>query len=109
MKRRLRKKKRLGEFQELGFEVTYSLAQGASPEVRGSFLAGFLEEAIEANDLIASGGGGAPSEFFVVSAKRRGSATNEQRNVVSEWLGKNSSIVAFNVGPLRDARHGWDE
>lgn len=109
MNRRLRKKKRLGEFQELGFEVTYSLPQGTSQEERVTFLWSFLEEAAEANGLLAGGGGSDPAHFFVVSAKRRGSATEEQRIAVSEWLAKNPRVAAFNVGPLRDAWHGWDE
>ena len=38
MKRRLRKKKRIGEFQELGFEVLADLRDGLSPIEFDAFL-----------------------------------------------------------------------
>ncbi|MGC4083001.1 MAG: 50S ribosome-binding protein YggL [Vicinamibacterales bacterium] len=108
MKRRLRKKKRLGEFQELGFEVSYRVRSDVSEEDRETLIWNFLQEGIEGNDLRAGGGGGESPEFFVVSARRRGSVTDAQRRAVGDWLSKTSRITAFNVGPLRDAWYGWE-
>jgi uncharacterized protein YggL (DUF469 family) len=107
--RRLRKKKRVGEFQKLGFEVTYGLPDDWSAERREEFLWQFLERAIEANDLEAGGGGSNPSNFFVVSAPTRRSATNGQREAVKEWLSHQSAVTLAEVGPLRDAWYRWGE
>ena len=109
MNRRLRKKKRVGEFQELGFEVGYHVPDDWSDIRREEFLWEFLEHAIEANGLEAGGGGGNPMNFFVVSAKSRGSATNGQREAVKRWLSHQSAVTLGEVGPLRDAWYGWDE
>jgi uncharacterized protein YggL (DUF469 family) len=107
--RRLRKKKRVGEFRELGFEVTYRVPDDWSAERREEFLWQFLEHAIEANDLEAGGGGSNPLNFFVVSAQSRGSATNGQREAVKGWLSQQSVVTLTEVGPLRDAWYGWEE
>ena len=109
MKRRLRKKKRIEEFQELGFGVRYSLREESSLQQRDAFLWDFLEHAIEANELLAGGGGGTSMEFFVVSAGRRQSATEEQRRSVERWLAARPEVIAVEVQPLQDAWHGWDK
>ena len=108
MNPRLRKKKRVGEFQELGFEVMYRLPDGWSSEQSEKFLWEFLEEAVEPNDLAAGGGGGNPWNFFVVCSKDRSSATDEQREAVERWLSAKPEVTAFEVEPLRDAWYGWD-
>lgn len=108
MKRRLRKKKRIGEFRELGFEVSYRLCEDVTAEQAEAFLLLFLREAIERNELGAGGGGGRPvGEFFVVSARERASASDEQRERVRAWLRGRPEVTASEVGPLRDAWHGW--
>ncbi|MFH1177263.1 MAG: 50S ribosome-binding protein YggL [Acidobacteriota bacterium] len=109
MKRRLRKKMRLREFQEFGFEVTYRLVQELSSEQQLDLLFEFVEEAIEANGLMAAGGGGNPASFFVVSAEDRKSAAEPGRQAVEHWLTAKPQITEFSVGPLRDAWHGWGE
>lgn len=109
MNRRIRKKKRVGEFQELGFEVSYRLPGDLSSEQCEEFLCRFIVEAVEANNLAAGGGGANPASFFVVSAKSRRSVTDEQREAVKRWLSHTSEVTTAEVGPLRDAWHGWDE
>ena len=108
MNKRLRKKKHVGEFQELGFHVVYRAASGLSPEVREELLWAFLTGAIEANGLLAGGGGGEPANFFVVSAARRGSATEEQRAAVRQWLAGETRIASSDVGALLDAWYGHE-
>ncbi len=99
MKKRLRKKRRLGEFQELGFEVTFECNAALAEEVLGAFIDG----AIEANGLAAGGGGADLQSFFVTSARRRCSANEMQRAAVESWLTANSRVLKSAVGPLRDA------
>jgi uncharacterized protein YggL (DUF469 family) len=108
MKKRLRKKLRVGVFQELGFEVRYSLPVGLSSDEQGEFLDSFIERAIEANGLLVGGCGGNPVEGFVVAQGNRASATEEQREAVLEWLKSEPRALNPEVGPLVDAWHGWD-
>ncbi len=109
MKRRIRKKRRVAEFRELGFEVSYRLGGDVSEEQADAFLSLFIEEAIEQHELQVGGGGGPLVwDFFAVSAKHRSSATDEQREKVGAWLSHRPEVTASEVGPLRDAWHGWD-
>jgi hypothetical protein len=45
MRRRLRKKRRLREFRENAFDVSYKLRAGLSPDEAAGFLFRFLEQA----------------------------------------------------------------
>ena len=108
MKKRLRKKKHEGEFQEFGFEVSFGLLADLAFEERNAVLDAFITEAIEANGLQFGGGGTTTWEGFIALDKPRGSATEDHRSVVTAWLEKNPKIVNVQVGELRDAWHGWD-
>lgn len=107
MRRRIRKKKRVGEFQELGFEVTAELRDGLSEADFGAFLDRWIS-AIEARRLTFGGGGG-EGRFggFVVRAGR-GSATDDDRASLSALLQSDAVVVGHEVGELRDAWYGWD-
>ena len=111
MKKRLRKKKRVGEFQELGFELGFEIDATLSEEERNELLVAFIEDAIEANGLQFGGGGDSGGEWKGFSAinKKRGSATESHRESVRIWLEKNSKITKFWVGELRDACYGRSE
>lgn len=106
MNRRQRKKKRIGEFQEMGFEVSYELSIRRRPSQIDAFLDSFVKSAIEANDLAVGGGGHSEMSFFVTSAKRRGGASELQRAAVKAWLSSQDDVLTFQVGPLRDAWYG---
>lgn len=81
-----------------------------SIEERNRVFETFVEQAIEGNDLVCGGGGvGLELGFFVTSAKRRGSATEGNRRAVGEWLAAHPLVEKYEVGPLRDAWHGWDD
>jgi uncharacterized protein YggL (DUF469 family) len=105
MRKRLRKKRHLGEFQELGFEVTFRLREGATIEDLDPILDAFLEEAMEANGLVAGGGGRPDDQDFFVCLGGRGSATDDHRRRVVTWLGSRAEILDPIVGPLADAWH----
>lgn len=112
MRKRLRKKLHLKEFQELGFEIWFKMKSILNVEDHNQFWDDFIEEAIEANGL-AFGGGFGPEEEqgqgFVVTSHDRGSATDEHRAMVQAWLMNNPEIVECRVEPLRDAWYGWDQ
>lgn len=108
MKKRLRKKRRLGEFQELGFHVEFQTGQ-ITEEQRDDLTFGFID-LIEEQHL-ACGGGSHPIEggfdfSFFVTQERRGSATDENRTAVADWIANRKEIVGSHVGALEDAWYG---
>jgi uncharacterized protein YggL (DUF469 family) len=103
MRRRLRKKRRVGEFQEFGFDVTYTSSAELSASDRDRLLDAFIEQAIEANGLACGGGGFETMEFFVTRMKCRTSATETDRLVVQRWLESCLKVVSVKVGELRDS------
>lgn len=102
-KRRLRKKRRVGEFQEFGFDVHFKIHADVADPGHEQVLDDFILEAIEAHGLAAGGGGREVMDFFVTSARRRGSATNNDRQAVEAWLRNRGELIAHHVGELRDA------
>lgn len=105
MKKRLRKKRRIGEFREdcfeLEFEMDPSLTEGQCDALTDAFIA-----MIESRHL-QYGGGGRAIWSGVVQGPYRGSATSIDREAVLRWLRDHPLIVAASAGPLRDAWYGW--
>lgn len=93
-KRRLQKKLHLGEFAEMGFEVSLNRA---SPETDYDLLASLSAEALFPNGMA----------FLYLSAEKifvsgvDGTLTDESRAKVESWAKKTSAAVS--VGPLVDA------
>lgn len=106
MNKRLRKKKRVGEFREFGFPVRFSFSSQLSTEERNSLLDDWIHCAIEANGLEFGGGGTSNIWEGFVACDRRGSATEQHRQLVEEWLSKEPRVLQHDVGPLIDAWHG---
>ncbi|TWT37042.1 hypothetical protein KOR34_19890 [Posidoniimonas corsicana] len=104
MKKRLRKKLRLGEFREYGFEIAFATDPRVSAATRNSVLDEFIEM-IESRNL-QFGGGGLREYSGFVAGPWRGSATDEDRQAVLQWLHAQAEIVAAKAGPMRDAWHG---
>ncbi len=110
MRKRLRKKKHLREFQELGFFLSFTFPERLSIQERETLLDGFIRDAIEANGLQFGGGGpNNTCEGFVALDKKRGSTTEKHRQAVAEWLEKQPQVVSCEVGPLVDAWYGFGE
>jgi uncharacterized protein YggL (DUF469 family) len=108
MRKRLRKKRRLGEFRENAFDVVYRLHEGMSAAGAEDFLFRFLEHAIEANALSCGGGGRPPDYDFTVSRAGRGSPSKEQRAAVGAWLADQPEVTHYKLGEFFDAWHGSD-
>jgi uncharacterized protein len=104
MKRRLRKKLRLKEFQELGFHLSYRFAHGTTAEARDRHLAEFIDF-IEGQQLTCGGGGDEAVSYFVAHVPR-GSVSEAQQTAVKAWLVAREEVTAVQVGPLIDAWHG---
>ena len=96
--RRLRKKLRVGEFQEFGFDISFSLRPELPEADTIRFWDEFILEAIE-NHSLAFGGG---TEGFV-TAWGRGTTTDTHREIVRAWLTSRPEVVSAQAGPLVDA------
>lgn len=103
MKKRLRKKLRKGEFTEFGFEITITFSEKAKEINFDEWLDKFIEE-IEKNNL-AFGGGGDFNDFsgYIVSSKKRKSTTNNDREIIKNWLSKQDNINEFIVKELTNS------
>lgn len=99
--RRLRKKLRIAEFQELGFDYSVVWAQFPSTVQQDEFIDRFLEEVVEARDLRV--GGGCTEGAIVGSSKN---PTDLDREAVQSWVRAFPGVVDVKVGPLVDAWYG---
>lgn len=108
MNKRLRKKKRVGEFKELGFELLGDLRPGLA----GADLDAFVDrliDVVEARKLGFGGGAGRDDKLDgFVTRMGRGSATEEDRAALAAFLAGDDAIIRHEVGALRDAWYGWD-
>ncbi|GAB3498064.1 YggL family protein [Curvibacter fontanus] len=99
--RRLRKKLRIAEFQQLGFDYSIVWSQLPTVSQQDRFINGFLEEIIVARDLLLGGG---CTEGAIVGAVQN--PTELDRDAVLSWLRAIPGVVKVHVGPLVDAWHG---
>lgn len=108
LKKRLRKKLHVGEFQELCFEINAQLKTDLNETDFDKFVDDFILEAIERNQL-EFGGGGNPEKWngFASLSKKYGSPTDNHREKVRNWLEKRAEVVEYEIGNLRDAWYGW--
>ncbi|WP_026436510.1 YggL family protein [Acidovorax sp. JHL-9] len=97
--RRLRKKMRVGEFQELGFEYELKVKQALTPEQEEALMNRFLTELILPRNLAASGW---VREGFVM-AYLRGSTTEGDRQATQAWLAAQPEVAEVTVSALKDA------
>ncbi len=103
MKKRLRKKYRVGEFRELCFHFSFDYkGEVEAPECE-QFLHAFVEDCIEANGLNCDGS--ITEEGCNITAKAENPRlTNEgQRQAVKNWLEAREDVVIHSFGELEDA------
>jgi uncharacterized protein YggL (DUF469 family) len=105
VRKRLRKKLHVGEFQELGFEVRFQVADNLSYDAFDTVVDAFINQAIEAQGLLCGGGGKNPEWNVFVTRKGRGSVTEEHRQAIERWLAACPEVNAVRIGPLVDAWH----
>ncbi len=106
--RRLRKKLRVDEFQELGFEIEIQASDNADIEV---LVGKWLIEVMDNNGMMF-GGGCDEGEGWIrgfVTKRGGGTLTEEHRTIVKDWLASRQKVKEFETKPLRDAWHGWDD
>ncbi|MBO2695551.1 YggL family protein [Shewanella algae] len=79
--RRLRKKLRVDEFQELGFDVSWRFADSVSEEQIDPLVDRFIDEVIEPRGLGFHGGGHREWEG-IIATQRIGKCTEDDRSAV---------------------------
>lgn len=97
--RRLRKKLKIAEFQELGFEYKAALAGAMDEQAQSKMIEDLVTEVIEPRGLAL--GGWVHSGF--VSKNGLGSVTEEDRAAVNQWLASRAELKNVEVSVLIDA------
>jgi uncharacterized protein YggL (DUF469 family) len=106
MKKRLRKKLNLGEFQETGFEITWKLKEQSDEDVE-KFLDEFLGAVVSQG--LAFGGGSTDDgswEGVIVKSKRCACTDASDKEFVSEWFKNRTDIEEYTVGHEYDLWYG---
>lgn len=109
MSPRQRKKHRVDEWRELGFQLKVQLKEG-NDEPGFDALIDDLIVFIEARGLLM-GGYGNPSERWhesFICAAGRGSASDEDRFAVRYYLSGHPAVEEVQTGALVDAWYGWE-
>jgi uncharacterized protein YggL (DUF469 family) len=96
--RRLRKKLRVGEFRELGFELSFEFVQPLHGDAESLFWEDFNAQAMAANGLQFGG----YADGGIVEPAGRASVGGSQRAAVEAWLRARPEVVSMKVGPLAD-------
>ncbi len=87
---RLRKKLRVDEFQELGFDVAWQLNEDITSDELDAFIDKFFSDIIQPNGL-GFGGEGDALWHGLICTQHLGSCTDEHRSAVEKWLNENGA------------------
>lgn len=107
MKKRLEKKKHLGEFVEWG--VTVAVARRRKEDF-DDFLDDFIEQAIERNDCYFGGGGKEDRLEGVIELGRTSDSPEKKLKKVISWLEAREDVEKYVTGKIIDVWNGpFDE
>ena len=101
LKKRLRKKLHVGEFQQFGFQISAKFDPVLNELDSDRLYDEFIEQ-IEENGL-SFGGGPENIQGFIASPERFGSRTVAQREKIKNWLTGRREISDCEVGNFKDA------
>ncbi|WP_394128974.1 YggL family protein [Shewanella maritima] len=102
--RRLRKKLRVDEFQEFGFDVNWTFEDSVTEEQIDQFVDQFIDDVIEARKL-GFHGGGHKSWEGIIATQTIGKCTEEDIAAVKAFWEK-QPVKDVAVSPLYDLY--WD-
>lgn len=97
---RLRKKLKVDEYQELGFDVAWTMDESIQDHLIDEFIDTFFAGVIEPQGL-GFAGEGDTLWHGLVCTKKSGSCTDAHRVAVENWL-KDNGAKAVSVGKLYD-------
>ena len=103
MKKRLRKKKHIGEFKIYG--VPLAIKRNKKTDF-DSFFDAFLEEAIEANDCFCGGGGKEDKLDVFIELGREDNKPEMALEKIKSWIKSRSDIDQWYLGQVVDANYG---
>lgn len=105
-RKKYRKKKHLGEYQEFGFLLKLRFDSNHTVEEVDELSWRFITDFVEPRKLSAGGGGLYDYQLFVM--RRKGSCTEADRAAALEWTARVYDLdrVFCSVGALVDAWHG---
>ena len=102
MKKRMRKKKHVGEFTEWGRQI---LVYRNCSDNFDKFLDAFIEEAVEANDCRCGGGGSENMLDIVVELGLQERCEERLQRIIS-WLQSRTDVESWKIGEKFDLWHG---
>ena len=103
MKRRLRKKKHLGEFQQMGFYLYLYLREEIAESISHMFKKALLEYVERIFNAPPVGAFWQESYFELFICPASGSATEEDREWLGERLEMDINVEYYEIGDLIDA------
>jgi len=110
MNARQRKKRRVGEFKELCFDVELVFRSPIDSEQWDRF-ADDLFDFLDRRHLTGGGFGGRfplNETDGIITTYDRGSTTEEDREAVTQWLRERSEIAEVRALDFKDAWHGYN-
>lgn len=107
MKKRLRKKLRVGEFQELGFKISVKLPESISEEEFDQQIEDFTVNIVGKHEMLCSGlEADKELTLYLENAQPYSSITIDQRRVVEEWMSNSTFFKNYTVSELIDVNYG---
>ena len=103
MKKRLRKKKRFGEFAEYGRQLIVTLNRKDGFD---EFLYAFVEEAIEGSGCYCGGGGKEDKLDVIVELGTRSEDPDAKLRKVTAWLEARPDVKSWKAGQEFNLWHG---
>lgn len=103
MKKRLLKKKHLGQFAELGRQIVANRNTEANPV---AFQDAFIMEAIEANGCFCGGALSDDKIDVIVELGKRAEDPEEKFSKITSWLDARPDVQSGRAGPMFDVWHG---
>jgi len=101
--RRQRKKLHLGEFRQIGFNISAKFKSGNDDAEFKRIYAEFIDHAIEKNGLLLMGcWEGETCECWAWPSGKSQIATEAQRRAVRDWLHSQPYFSEIEVGTLTD-------
>lgn len=98
--RRLRKKLRVDEFQEFGFDINWSFDESVSEEQIDTLVDEFINEVIEPRQLGFHGGGHKEWEG-IIATQAIGKCSEEDRAAAGDFW-KDKAVSNVTIGELYD-------
>ncbi|WP_044251700.1 50S ribosome-binding protein YggL [Rhodopirellula sp. SWK7] len=108
MRRRLRKKRRLGEFTEFCFEMSAKFTLGTTGAEADHLIDDFIDY-IEASNLQFGGNHTTDGIAGIVDRRGRPYVTDLDRAAVMDWLNSQRIVSMATSQELRNAWYGWSD